>query len=310
MKTAFLFSGQGAQYQGMGQELCKTESIVRETFEEASQALGYDMAKLCFEESPQLNQTEYTQPAILTVSVAFHRLLASENFSADVMAGLSLGEYSALVASGVLDFSAAVQLVSKRGKFMSEAAPTGTGKMVAVMNAPVDVIEECCKKASQLGIVSPANYNTPQQIVIGGSVEAVDEAMRLLKEAGVKRMIPLNVSGPFHTRLLEPAAKKLEDVLATVAFSEPRIPIISNTTAKIMPYDQMKELLKRQVMSPVRFYESIETMKELGITRVVEIGPGKVLSGFIKKIDSSIEISRIEDTETFLQTKEFLAGGN
>ncbi|KAF1296830.1 malonyl CoA-acyl carrier protein transacylase [Enterococcus sp. JM4C] len=310
MKTAFLFSGQGAQYQGMGQSLYNTEAIVKETFEEASQALGYDMAKLCFEENPQLNQTEYTQPAILTVSVAFHRLLASENFSADIVAGLSLGEYSALVASGVLDFSAAVQLVSKRGKFMSEAAPSGIGKMVAVMNAPVEVIEECCQKASDLGIVAPANYNTPQQIVIGGEVVAVDEAMRLLKEAGIKRMIPLNVSGPFHTQLLEPAAKNLEAVLTDVSFSEPKIPIISNTTAKIMPYDQMKELLRRQVMSPVRFYESIETMKELGVTRVVEIGPGKVLSGFIKKIDSSIAISRVEDAETFVQTKEFLVGGN
>ncbi|MDU4030329.1 MAG: ACP S-malonyltransferase, partial [Enterococcus faecalis] len=202
MKTAILFSGQGAQYQGMGEELYHQEAIVRETFDEASHILGYEMAELCFTENERLNETEYTQPAILTVSVAFYRLLQQKGLTPDVVAGLSLGEYSALVASEALRFSEAVALVQKRGQYMTEAAPQGTGKMVAVMNTDQSLIEEICQKASEKGVVTPANYNTPAQIVIGGEVVAVDYAVELLKEAGAKRLIPLNVSGPFHTALL------------------------------------------------------------------------------------------------------------
>ena len=265
------------------------------------------MAELCFTENEQLNQTEYTQPAILTVSVAFWRLLKAKGFQADAVAGLSLGEYTALVASGALDFKEAVALVAKRGSLMANAAPKGTGKMVAVMNAPLEAIETACEEASALGIVAPANYNTPQQIVIGGEVEAVDKAVALLKEAGVKRMIPLNVSGPFHTALLKPAADQLKEVLNTVTFAEMQIPVISNTTANVMAQDEIKNLLERQVMSPVRFYESVATLKELGIERVVEIGPGKVLSGFIKKIDKTITLARVEDSQTLSETEALLS---
>lgn len=302
MKTAFIFSGQGAQYPGMGKELYEQEPIVRQTFAQASEVLGYDMADLCFTENDQLNQTEYTQPAILTVSIAFWRVLAEKGFQADALAGLSLGEYSALVASGAIDFQTAVALVAKRGAYMTQAAPQGTGKMVAVMNTPIETIEECCRKASKLGIVAPANYNTPQQIVIGGEVAAVDAALEYLKEAGAKRMIPLNVSGPFHTPLLQPAAEKLRETLKEVDFSKMAVPVVSTMTAKVISEDEIKHILEKQVMSPVRFYESIATFKELGITRTVEIGPGKVLTGFIKKIDRTIDTLRVEDAETLAST--------
>ncbi|WP_461197597.1 ACP S-malonyltransferase [Enterococcus sp. N249-2] len=302
MKTAFLFSGQGAQYIGMGQELYQQEAIVRQTFDEASDILGYDMAALCFEENDRLNQTEYTQPAILTVSVGFWRVLQQQGIHAEAMAGLSLGEYTALVASRSVTFTDAVALVQKRGRFMTEAAPAGTGKMVAVMNTPAETIEAICAEASSVGIVSPANYNTPQQIVIGGEAPAVDHAVALLQAAGSKRMIPLNVSGPFHTALLAPAAEQLASELTTIGFDQPQVPVISNTTAEPMAYEEIKDLLTRQVKSPVRFYESIATLKALGIEQIVEIGPGKVLSGFMKKIDKDIQTMRVEDSQTLADT--------
>ena len=266
----------------MAKDLYDEFDIVRETFDQASQVLGYNLRELIDNDETKLNETQYTQPAILTTSVAILRLLSEQGIKPDLVAGLSLGEYSALVASGALDFAEAVALVAKRGQYMTEAAPTGSGKMVAVMNTEAALIEEICEQAAERGIVSPANYNTPAQIVIGGQAEAVDYAVELLKEAGVKRLIELKVSGPFHTAILKPASEKLAKELEQVNFNSFKLELISNTTAKVMKDSEVKELLTRQVMEPVRFYESIETMKALGVQRFIEVGPGKVLSGFIK----------------------------
>ena len=303
-KTAFLFAGQGAQYLGMGRELYDQYAIVKETIDQASQVLEYDLRDLIDNDETKLNQTRYTQPAILATSVAIYRLLKEKVYQPDMVAGLSLGEYSALVASGALNFEDAVVLVAKRGAYMEEAAPAGSGKMVAVLNTPVEVIEQACKEASQLGVVTPANYNTPSQIVIGGEVVAVDRAVELLQEAGAKRLIPLNVSGPFHTGLLESASQKLAQALEDVEFNDFACPLVGNTEAKIMEKERIAELLTRQVKEPVRFYESIAVMQEAGVTRFIEIGPGKVLSGFVKKIDKTAQLANVEDQASLLALLE------
>jgi [acyl-carrier-protein] S-malonyltransferase len=295
-KTAFLFAGQGSQTVGMVRDLYEYYPIVRKTFDQASQILGYDIRTLIDNQEDKLHQTRYTQPAILTTSVAIFRLLEEEGVQPDMVAGLSLGEYSALVASGALAFEDAIALIAKRGEYMETAAPAGTGKMVAVLNTDVNLIEEICSTVTS-GIVSPANYNTPAQIVIGGEVAAVDEAVELLKEAGVKRMIPLNVSGPFHTALLRPASKQLAQALEQVEFADFQVKLVGNTEAKVMKKEDIKSLLTRQVMEPVRFYESIATMQEAGVTNFIEIGPGKILSGFVKKIDRTAHVVAIEDIE-------------
>lgn len=294
-KIGFLFAGQGAQTVGMARDLYENYPIVQETFDTASYVLGYDIRDLIDHQEEKLNQTRYTQPAILTTSIAIYRILAEHGIEPDMVAGLSLGEYSALVAAGVLSFEDAVGLVAKRGEYMETAAPAGTGKMVAVLNADAHLIEQICSTVTS-GIVSPANYNTPAQIVIGGEVAAVDEAVEALKEAGVKRMIPLNVSGPFHTALLKSASEKLAQALEQVEFSDFQVELVGNTEAKVMRKEEINSLLTRQVMEPVRFYESIGTMQAAGVTKFIEIGPGKVLSGFIKKIDKAADVATVEDT--------------
>ena len=281
-KRAFLFGGQGAQKLGMASDLYAAYPIVKETFDTASRILGYDLRELIDSNEEKLNQTRYTQPAILTTSVAIYRLLAENGIAPDIVAGLSLGEYSALVAAGALSFEDAVALVAKRGEFMETAAPAGSGKMVAVMNTDPNLIEEICQEASEKGVVTPANYNTPAQIVIGG-------------EVGAKRLIPLNVSGPFHTALLESASQKLAAELEKVSFNDFVLPLVGNTEAQIMKSEDVKALLARQVMEPVRFYDSIATIQDFGVDEVIEIGPGKILSGFLKKIDKTLPTQNVED---------------
>ncbi len=279
----------------MGRDFYDQYPIVKKTIDQASQVLGYDLRHLIDTEEEKLNQTRYTQPAIFSDFSCYLSFIERKGLSADMVAGLSLGEYSALVASGALDFEDAVSLVAKRGVFMEEAAPAGSGKMVAVLNTPVEVIEEACQKASELGVVTPANYNTPAQIVIGGEVAAVDRAVELVQEAGAKRLIPLKVSGPFHTALLEPASQKLAETLAQVSFADFTCPLVGNTEAAVMQKEDIVQLLTRQVKEPVRFYESIAVMQEAGVTNFIEIGPGKVLSGFVKKIDKTAKLANVED---------------
>lgn len=310
MTIAFLYAGQGAQYKGMGQEILHHHPELITYFDRASAILGYDMKALCFEDGDKIHQTEYTQPAILTVSTAFSALLEAENIKADYVAGLSLGEYSALVASGVLAFDDAIDVVSHRGRFMQAAVPAGVGKMVAVMKMDRKIIEDICLQVSRdLGkYVAPANYNTPKQIVIGGYTQAVDEAVARLAKNGAKKMVTLNVSGPFHTELLAEASHQLDDYLDNVTFRDQQMPVISNTTAQPHENGHIKDLLVEQVMQPVKWSDSIEYLIAQGVDTVIEIGPGKTLSSFMKQINKDIRVFRVEDEDTLQATIKGLKG--
>ncbi len=296
-KTAFLFPGQGAQYLGMGRDVASLYKNSRQVFAMASEALDMDVESLCYEEEEKLNQTEYTQPAILTVTMAILEAVKEHGIEADVMAGLSLGEYSALVAGNVIDFKEAVKLVRKRGKFMEEAVPNGKGSMAAILGLEPEVVEEICGDIE--GMVMPANYNCPGQIVIAGEVEALDEACSKLEEAGARRVLKLNVSGPFHTPMLKDAANKLNAELAELAIKDIKTPYITNVTAEFVDdCEDIKTLLTKQVVSPVRWEETIKKMIDDGVETFIEIGPGKSLSGFVKKIDKTKQILNIQDIKS------------
>ncbi len=308
MKIAFVYSGQGAQYFGMGQELYENYSVVRDIFNQAGESLDLDMTKLCFEENDLLHQTTYTQPAILTVSLAIDALLKEKGIQPDIVAGLSLGEYSAFVKAGVLSFKDAVRLVKKRGQYMTDAVPLGEGAMSAVMGLDRQTIKAACDEASVLGVVSPANYNMPGQIAIAGVKEAVEKAGELLLERGAKRVVPLQVSGPFHTQLLEPASLQLEEALKFVSVNEPSLPVVSNTIAEVFKdKEQIKNMMVKQVMSPVYWEDSVRTMVDLGVDTFIEVGPGKTLSSFIKKIDKTVTTLNVENEKTLKKTLKKLA---
>lgn len=300
-RTAFIFPGQGAQVCGMGQDFYDNTKTGREVFDRASELLGFSMPELCFEKNDRLDITEYTQAAMVTVSAAMMKVIEEAGYHADVTAGLSLGEYCALAAAGVMSAEDAILTVRRRGILMQEAVPAGIGGMSAVLGMNAEQINQV---VDPMEFVQVANYNCPGQIVISGKKEAVEDAAVKLKEAGAKRIIPLNVSGPFHSYLLEEAGKKLGEFLQGVQISEPAIPYVANVTARyVTSAAEVKPLLEKQVSSSVRWQQSVETMLADGVDRFVEIGPGKTLSGFIKKINRDVTVLNIEKLEDLEKLK-------
>ncbi len=294
-KTAFMFPGQGAQYVGMGKDFYDAVPVSREVFDLAGKASGLDVAALCFEENEKINITEYTQIAMLAAEVAILRAVEEKGIKADVTAGLSLGEYGALAASGVMSDEDVFRIIRKRGIYMQEAVPTG-GAMTAVLGLDAEVIEKICAETE--GIVSIANYNCPGQIVITGQEASVAEAAQKLSEAGAKRCVPLKVSGPFHSQMLSGAGEKLGEALKDVEIREIGIPYIANVTADyVTDKGQVKDLLTKQVSSSVRWQQTIERMIADGVDTFIEIGPGKTLSGFMRKISRNVKTFNIEKLE-------------
>ena len=281
---AYVFPGQGAQVVGMGKDFYEKSETSKKIFDKATELLGFDMTKLCFEENDDINITEYTQAALLTTSMAMLKVLEKTGVKPDVCAGLSLGEYCAMTASGVMDFEDAVKAVRQRGILMQEAVPNGIGAMSAIIGLDGQVIADICDSIEG---VSVANYNCPGQIVITGKKEAVEEANKKLSETGAKRCVMLNVSGPFHSAMLEEAGEELYKVLENVELHDFEIPYVTNVTAQYVTKEnkmEIKEMLKRQVSSSVLWIQSVENMINNGVDTFIEIGPGKTLTGFIKKI--------------------------
>ncbi len=303
-KIAFIFVGQGAQSVGMGSQICKNFKSSSLVFDEASESLGFDVKKMVFEgDNETLKITENTQPTILTTSIACLKPLLENGVKPHAVAGLSLGEYTAHVASGTFSFREAVVLVKKRGKYMQEAVPVGTGAMAAIIGLENSEVIECCKAVSSGGVVEPANFNCPGQVVVAGETEAVEKAVELAKEKGAKKSVLLPVSAPFHCSLLKPAGEKLAVELDKVTFTEMKIPVVTNVTAEyILDKSKVKDLLVRQVSSPVLWEECVKEMIENGIDTFVEIGPGKALSGFVRKISRDVKTLNVEDMDSLDRT--------
>lgn len=305
-KIAFIFPGQGAQVCGMGQEFYEQTETGKEIFDKASELLGFSVPDLCFEKNEKLDLTEYTQPAMVTASIAMTRVwIERTGIKPDVTAGLSLGEYAAMAAAGVMSAEDAIRTVRQRGILMQEAVPAGQGAMAAVLAMDADKIEEVIAPIEGVQI---ANYNCPGQIVISGTKEAVDLAALRLKEAGAKRVLPLNVSGPFHSKMLTEAGKKLGKVLETVEIHQPELPYVANVTADyVTDASAVKELLEQQVSSSVRWEQSIRRMLADGVDTFIEIGPGKTLTGFMRKIDRNAKAINIETLADIEKAKEALS---
>lgn len=299
-KLAFIFPGQGAQYVGMGKQIASEFKSASAVFDEASETLGIDMKKMIFDEDDEtLKITENTQPAILTTSIACLAPLIERGIKPDFTAGLSLGEYSAHVASGTMSFSAAVSLVRKRGKYMQEAVPVGVGGMAAIIGLSADDVKHCCQQASEYGIVEPANFNCPGQIAIAGEVRALDKAIEYCNAKGAIRAIKLPVSAPFHCSMLKPAGELLDAELEHVVFKDFESLLVANCTAQIVESpDKIRDTLVKQVSSPVLWEDSIRFMIEKGVDTFVEIGPGKVLSGFVKKINKEVLTLNVENLDS------------
>jgi len=299
-KTAFLFPGQGSQSVGMGRDLANAFPLARQTFEEANDALGFDLADLCFNgPEDQLRLTEFTQPAIFTVSVAALRVLAAAGTTADYLAGHSLGEYSANTAAGAIEFSAAVRTVRRRGQLMQQAVPAGEGAMAAVLGMQAEAVATLCQEASrEVGApVEPANLNAPEQTVISGATAAVERAVALARERGAKRAVMLHVSAPFHCSLMQPAQDALAPVLQGIAFSPAKIPVVVNVDARLVTEAaELRDALVRQVTGAVHWTESMQLLIAQGVTTFVEVGPGKVLSGLLRQIDRSQKCAQVEDS--------------
>lgn len=294
-KKAFLFPGQGAQKVGMGQSFYEADADARAVFDEASELLGYDMKALCFEENEKLNLTQYTQPAMVTTGIAIMKVVEKQGLLPDTAAGLSLGEYEALYAAGALSVTDAIRVVARRGELMEAAVPAGVGAMAAVLGAEASLIEETLSEIPEVWI---ANYNCPGQIVISGKKEAVEAAAEALKARGIKRVLMLNVSGPFHSGLLREAGEALGKVLAETEIHPLRIPYYANVTGDIVEdAAKVRGLLTEQVYSSVRFEQSIRNMLSAGVDTFYELGPGKTLAGFVKKIDRDATVVNIETME-------------
>ena len=302
-RIAFIFPGQGAQAAGMGRDFYEQTETGRKVFDRASELLGFSMPELCFEKNDRLDITEYTQAAMVTTSIAMMKVLTEQTgIRPDTAAGLSLGEYCALTAAGVLSWEDAVTTVRQRGILMQEEVPAGIGSMAAVLALDAEVIEKVIADIEEVDI---ANYNCPGQIVISGRKESVELAGSRLKEAGAKRVIPLNVSGPFHSRMLEGAGEKLGHVLKSVTVNTPQIPYVANVTAQfVTDRDRVKPLLTKQVYSSVRWQQSMERLLSDGVDTFVEIGPGKTLSGFMRKITRDVTVLNIEKIEDLDKVRE------